>query len=101
VIRPWGYYIAVSDPPAERQDGTYKGTGIVVPEGFGHDILSKGIVIGIGPSVESPEGFEEGAMVFYPHGAASEVGTSDQIRFVRASDLIAWEPAFDTARVGG
>lgn len=96
MIKPWGTYIAVTDPPTEAQDGTYKGTGIVIPEGFGHDILDRGIVLGVGPEVNEPDGFEEGAMIWFPHGAGSVVGErADAIKFVDRRQVIAWEAALD------
>lgn len=93
MIKPWGDWIAVNDPPAEKQDGTYKGSGLVVPDGFGMDTLQTGIVVGVGPAVESPDGFEEGAKVWYPRGAMSEV--EGGLKFVHSPHLVAWEPALD------
>jgi co-chaperonin GroES (HSP10) len=89
-IQPWGRYIAVVDPPAEANDGTVG--GVILPPGTGLDVLDKAVVIGVGPEVECPDGFEPGATVFYPHGAASEVG-HDGIKFIGADQLIAWDAA--------
>jgi co-chaperonin GroES (HSP10) len=93
-IKPWGNYVAVVDPPAEANDGT--AGGIVLPPGVGLDTLDKAVVIGIGPCVEdndhTPEGFGPGALVWYAHGSAFEIGR-DSLKFVPANHLIAWEAA--------
>jgi co-chaperonin GroES (HSP10) len=97
-IRPWGDYIALSDPPADPQDGALK-SGIYLPESSSVAAFDKGIVIGLGPCVESndhtPDGFGPGAVVWYAHGHALEVGSRDDngIKFIQARYLIAWEPA--------
>jgi hypothetical protein len=92
-IRPWGTYVAVIDPPADPNDG--KIGGVILPDGFGLDVMDKAIVIGVGPCVENsehtPEGFGVGSVVWYPHGQqAMKVG---DIKFVSAEHLIAWEAA--------
>lgn len=97
--RPWGHYVAVTDPPAERQDGTYKGTGLYLPENTGLDVTATGIVLGVGPAVEAPDGFEVGASVYYSHGHALELGVDAAIKFIPDHALIAWEPALDHDKV--
>jgi co-chaperonin GroES (HSP10) len=91
MIKPWGAYVAVVDPPTDRNDGT--ASGIILPPGTGLDLLDKGIVVGVGPFVEdseyTPEDFGVGAAVWYGHGRACEVGG---VKFIPADFLIAWEP---------
>lgn len=103
-IRPWGNYICVADPPAEKNDGTY--SGIVLPAGVGVDMLDKGVVIAAGPCVEAnehtPEGFAPGSVVWYTHGDAFEVAEpgGESIKFVPAGRIICWEPASERVEVG-
>jgi co-chaperonin GroES (HSP10) len=91
-IRPWGHYIAVVDPPAQRNDGT--ASGIVLPPGVGLDLLDKGIVVGVGQGAEeasnTPEGFGVGSAVWYCHDDALVL--DGELKFVRTGDLICWEP---------
>lgn len=92
-IKPWGNYIAVVDPPTETNDGTHN--GVILPEGFGLDVMDKGIVVGIGACVEdhghAPEGFANGSAVWYPHNeAAMKIG---DLKFIQAGHIICWEPS--------
>src|SRR5687768_10576309 len=104
MIKPWGNYVAVADPPTEKNDGTFG--GIVLPAGVGIDMLDKGIVVALGPCVEdnehTPNGFEPGALCWYAHGEAFEVtdpGTGDSLKLVPASRLIAWDAAPERVEV--
>jgi co-chaperonin GroES (HSP10) len=94
-VRPWGHYIAVIDPPTERNDGT--AGGIIIPEGFGLHTLDKGIVLAVGEAVaeanSKPEGFGVGSAVWFLHEDAMELGGRDNMKFVRSGNLIAWEPS--------
>lgn len=91
MIHPWGQYVAVEDPPAEAQDGTYG--GIHLPPGTGLDMIAKGVVIGVGPDLKAPDGFEPGAVCWYMHAHAIELGLDAKMKFVNAGHLLAWEAA--------
>lgn len=91
MIQPWGHYVAVEDPPADAQDGTY--SGIQLPPGTGLGMIAKGVVIGVGPDVNAPAGFEPGAVCWYMHQNAIELGLEGKMKFVNAGHLLAWEAA--------
>jgi len=93
VIRPWSDWIAVADPPAEPQTEKTAG-GLLLPPGTGLDVLNRGVVMAIGPDVEQPDGFGDGAMVWFPHGCAREVG-SGELKFIREDCVVAWEGTLD------
>lgn len=88
-IHPWGDYIAVEDPPADPQDDTVG--GVVLPPGVGLDAVNLGVVVGIGAAVTSLDEFDVGAVIWYPYGAALELGAKRITKFVREGSVIAWE----------
>jgi co-chaperonin GroES (HSP10) len=92
-IKPWGNYIAVVDPPAVDNDGTHN--GVILPEGFGLDVMDKAIVVGIGACVEDhghkPEGFAVGSAVWFPHGQATL--KINDLTFVQSGHIVCWEPS--------
>lgn len=92
-IHPWGSWVAVTDPPAETQDGTYKGTGLHLPEGTGLDVVQKGVVMAAGPEVNAPAGFEAGAVCWYMGSQRLELGIDAQLKFVPDNAIICWEAA--------
>lgn len=91
MIKPWGTRVAVSDPPASPQDGTY--SGIHLPPGTGLEMICRGIVEGIGEEVRGPAGFTTGAVVFYLANDGLELGRDLTLKIIDQRQILAWEEA--------
>jgi hypothetical protein len=93
-IHPWGEFIAVNDPPMDPQDGTIG--GVVLPPGSSLDALAVGVVIGVGPEVNGPDGFDVGAVIWYQHGHGLELSSASRrdaeaIKMIPRRAVVAWE----------
>lgn len=91
MIRPWGPNLAVTDPPADPQDGTH--SGIVLPPGTGLDVLNRGIVDSFGPDVPVPQGFGSGAVVWYRNNDGLVLGADGSLKIIDHRQIVAWEEA--------
>jgi hypothetical protein len=93
VIKPWGEFICVTDPPVDPQENRLK-SGLYLPEQSMVQALNRGIVMAAGPGVDEPS-LTPGAVIWYAHGAAYEVGSRDGevLKFIKSSQVV----CFDTA----
>jgi co-chaperonin GroES (HSP10) len=90
-MKPWGEYVAVTDPPANEQEKRTT-SGLYLPETTADvDVVNHGVVLGVGPAVEAPDGFGPGALIVYGHDCGLKLG--DDLRFIRADCIIGWEPS--------
>jgi len=98
MIKPWGNFVCVTDPPVDPQENRLN-SGIYLPESATMKALNKGIVMSVGPCVEqgehTPEGFTAGAVVWYAHGDGFDVGSNsgEPLHFIPAGRIVCWEPA--------
>lgn len=86
---PWGDFVALADPPAAEQEKRTR-AGLYLPETRDVDVINRGVVVGVGPAVDAPDGFEPGALIIYGHDCGFKVG---DLKFIRCSCIIGWEPA--------
>jgi co-chaperonin GroES (HSP10) len=89
-MKPWGEYVAVTDPPANEQEKRTT-SGLYLPETQDVDVVNHGVVLGVGPDVEAPDGFGPGALIVYGHDCGLKLGSD--VRFIRSSCIIGWEPS--------
>lgn len=89
-MTPWGDFVAITNPPATEQEKRTT-SGIYLPETQAMDVINHGVVLGVGPDVEAPDGFGPGALIAYGHDCGFKLG--DDLRMIRASSIIGWEEA--------